>query len=108
VQLKLGVVFLFSLVLPQHNSSGVTFTRHDAASHRNNARQKQGVYGALKHPSPAVGHMCKEKGEKRSLVVPLHLKLIWVFPEWSLNKQDNKGYFVYAWKMHDLAFFFFF
>lgn len=82
-------MFLFSLVLAQHNSSGVTFTRHDATPRRNSARQKQGVCGAMKHPSPAVGHMCKEKGEKRSLVVLLHLKLIWVFLKCSLNKQDR-------------------
>lgn len=61
MQLKLGVVFLFSLVLAQYNSSGIAFTRHDVTPHRNSARQSQGVYGALKHPSPAVGHMCKEK-----------------------------------------------
>lgn len=106
MQLKLGVVFLFSLVLAQRNSSSVTFTRHDATPHRNNARQKQGVYGALKHPSPAVGHMCKEKGEKRSLVIPCHLKLIWVFPKCSLNKQDKKDYVLYAQKMNTVYGFF--
>lgn len=94
MQLKLRVVFLFSLVLVQHNSSGVTFTRHDATPRRNNARQKQGVYGALKHPSPAEGHMCKEKREKkiRFLVVPLNLKFIWDFPKCSKNKQDSMNY----------------
>ncbi|KAJ7402585.1 hypothetical protein BTVI_85033 [Pitangus sulphuratus] len=57
----------------------VSLTRHVAAPHRNSARQKQGVYRALKHPFPAVVYMCKEKGEIRSLVVPLHLKPIRVF-----------------------------
>lgn len=61
MQSKLRVALLFSLVLAQHNSSGVTSTRHDATRHRSDVRQKQGVYGALKRPSPAVGHMCEEK-----------------------------------------------
>lgn len=61
MQLKLGVAFLFFLVLAQHNSSGVAFTSHDVTPHRNSARQNQGVYEALKHPSAAVGHMCKER-----------------------------------------------
>lgn len=46
------------------------------------------------------------QGEKRSLVVPLHLKLVWVLPKCSLNKQDRKDYVLYAWKMHNLPFFF--
>lgn len=105
-------MFLFSLVLAQHNSSGVTFTRHDATPHRNSARQKQGVCGAMKHPSPAVGHMCKEKGEKRSLVVLLHLKLIWVFLKCSLNKQDRAA-MLYTQKtriffFYNITFIFFF
>lgn len=49
----------------------------------------------MKHPSPAVGHMCKEKGEKRSLVVLLHLKLICFFLKCSLNKQDRASYVIH-------------
>lgn len=93
MQLKLGVVFLFSLVLAQHNSSGVAFTRHDAmTAHRNSARQNQGVYEALKHP-PLLWDIC---ARRRSPVVPLHLKPIQVFPECSLNKQGRKNYVSYA------------
>lgn len=55
MQLKLRVVFLFSLALAQHNSSGVAFARHDATPHRNSARQNQGVYEALKHFPPCCG-----------------------------------------------------
>lgn len=98
---------MFCLVLAQHNSSSVTFTRHDAARRRSRARQKQGVCGALKHSSPAVGHMCKEKGEKRSLVVLLHLNLIWVFLKCSLDKHNRRGYVLYARKKHNSLIFFF-